>query len=225
MTAPSAAEFLLGSGAKGKSASFPAIGASITGTITRPAEVKQQIDPDDNKPAVWDNGDPKWQIVVTLQTDQRNPEIVDDDGVRFLYVKGSKDPASQSMHAAVAGAVGAAGATELEVGGKLTVTYIADGVKPSPTRTAPKKYTATYVPAAAAALGVVQPTQQTAPVQAVQQQAPVQQIQSTQPAGDPELEALLAQLPAEQATAMRQVPGLNAVTLRAMLPHAFSQAG
>ncbi|MDN5855127.1 MAG: hypothetical protein L0K86_20215 [Actinomycetia bacterium] len=154
MTAPTASDFLLGSGAGGKSAKFPQIGATITGTIARGPEVKQQVDPDTGKPDTWDDGNPKWQIVVTLDTDERNPDIDADDGTRYLYVKGSKKPESQSLHAAVASAVQGAGATELEVGGRLTVTYVGDGVKPSPTRTAPKKYSAVYVTAAAAALGV-----------------------------------------------------------------------
>jgi hypothetical protein len=153
MTAPTASDFLLGSGAGGKSAKFPQIGAAITGVIDRQPEVKQQVDPDTGKPDTWDDGNPKWQIVVTLRTDERSTEIDGDDGIRYLYVKGSKKPDSQSLHAAVASAVQAAGAAELEVGGKLTVTYVGDGVKASPTRTAPKKYSAVYVTAAAVALG------------------------------------------------------------------------
>jgi hypothetical protein len=146
-------QFLLGGG--GKSAKFDTIGASITGTIANPPEVKQQTSMETGQPLTWDNGDPRMQLVVTLQTTLREDE--DDDGLRKLYVKGSKDPASQSLHAAVAGAVHAAGAKGLDVGGTLTVTYVADGVAKTRGYNPPKKYTATYkAPDAAAFLGTEQ---------------------------------------------------------------------
>jgi hypothetical protein len=146
-------QFLLGGG--GKSAKFDAIGASITGTIASAPEVKQQTSMETGQPLTWDNGDPRMQLVVTLQTSLREDE--DDDGLRKLYVKGSKDPASQSLHAAVAGAVHAAGAKGLDVGGTLTVTYVADGVAKTRGYNPPKKYTATYkAPDAAAFLGTEQ---------------------------------------------------------------------
>lgn len=156
MSAPAANDFLLGGGGAGKSASFLNLGASITGTVTTTPEVRQQNDPATGKPKTWDNGDPMWQIVVTLQTDERSHEIEGDDGIRYLYVKGSKKPESKSMHAAVAGAVQNAGAAGIEVGGKLTVTYVSDGVRSSPAFSPPKQFSAVYVTAAVNALGVPQ---------------------------------------------------------------------
>lgn len=220
---PSAGDFLLGSGAKGKSAKFPSIGSSITGTITRAPEVKQQVDPDTNKLDTWEDGSPKWQIVVTLQTDQRSPEIENDDGLRFLYVRGSRKPESLSLHAAVAGAVQAAGADGLEVGGVLTVTYTGDGVKPSPTKTAPKQYGASYVPAANAALmappqaqPVAQPVQQYTPPAAAPQ--PVAQPVAAGP--DPALLAAIAHLPEAQQKAVLAAPAMTAEMAAAMFPKA-----
>jgi hypothetical protein len=156
MTAPSASEFLLGGGdRKGRSASFLTIGATFTGLIIEQPEVRQQNDPDTGLPKTWDNGDPMWQIVVTCDTDQRKPEIENDDGVRYLYISGSKKPESLSMHVAVRDAVQAAGVDGLEKGGRITVTYIGDGEKApgaSAVRSKPKQYSATYIPAASVAL-------------------------------------------------------------------------
>jgi hypothetical protein len=164
VTPPSADDFLLnGSGPsrKGRSASFLTVGASITGTITEKPTTKQKNDPDTGLPSVWPNGDPVWQIVVPLQTTLRSAEVAAtadggvDDGVRYLYIAGSRKPESKSLHVAVAEAVRAVGAPGLEVGGQLTVTYIGNGPK-SPNAPAvaqaPKQYSAVYVAAANALL-------------------------------------------------------------------------
>lgn len=138
-TQPTPDQFLLGGG--GKSASFPTIGTKVTGTIAATPQVRQQTDMSGN-PLNWENGDPRLQLVVALQTELRDDP--DDDGIRNLYVKGSKDPKSQSLHAAVAAAVQKAGAKGLELGGTLTVTYVADGVASTRGFNPPKKYEATY---------------------------------------------------------------------------------
>lgn len=173
-TTPDADRFLLGGG--GKSAKFDTIGATITGTIHAKPEVKQQTKMGSGELDFWDNGDPKLQLVVTLATDQRDPDDGDDDGMRNLYVKGSQDPKSKSLHAAVAAAVTASGAKGLEVGGKLTVTYVANGVSKTAGFNPPKQYEATYIPAAAGFLG----TGDAAPA-ATQPAIPAQQAGSTGP--------------------------------------------
>ena len=135
------------SGGGGKSASFPEIGSKIKGTIIT-AEERQQVDLDTEKPAFWDDGKPKMQLVITLQTDERDPEDPEDEGVRNLYVKGSKKPESKSMAAAVILALRAAKVRTIEVGGLLAVAYVGDG---EPTRRGfnpPKQYEAAYKPPA-----------------------------------------------------------------------------
>lgn len=164
----SADAFLLGGG--GKSATFENVGDSITGTVES-TEVRQQTDISTGDPQTWPNGDPKMQLVVTLQTGQR--EDADDDGLRSLYVKGSKKPGSRSMHDAVASAVRSSGAKGLEAGGTLTVTH--DGEEPSSTRgfNPRKLYSAQYVaPDKAAQTGDFLGTAPAAPQQA--QPAPAQ---------------------------------------------------
>lgn len=140
--------FLMGS--KSRSAKFESIGDIVQGTIATIPEVTQQTDLETGKPVTWDDGNPKMQLVVTLQTDLRDIDDEDDDGIRKLYVKGSKKPESKSLHAAVLAAVLTTGAKGLEVGGKLAVKYTGNGVSKTRGFNPPKQYTATYQPAAAA---------------------------------------------------------------------------
>lgn len=137
-------DFLFGSGSA--SAKFDNVGDSITGQVVT-TEVKQQTDIQSGNPLTWDNGDPRMQLVVTLQTDLREPreDGTEDDGKRNLYVKGSKKAGSKSLHDAVASAVRAAGAQGLKPGGTLTVQYI--GTEPSATRgfNDRKLYAAQYI--------------------------------------------------------------------------------
>lgn len=139
-TATEATNFLLGGGVP--SAKFEAIGTTVGGVITEEPEMRQQNDFDANEPAFWPDGKPKMQLVVTVQTDLRDPEVQDDDGQRRFYVRAN-------LQKAVAAAVRKAKASALEVGGTLQVTYSADGAKSNPRFNAPKLYTATYTPPAA----------------------------------------------------------------------------
>lgn len=139
-------DFLLGGG--GKSASFETIGDSISGTIVS-TQVTDQTDIGTGKPLTWDDGSPRKQLVVKLQTSARDDS--DDDGIRSVYVKGTKKAGSRSLHDAVASAVRKSGAKSLETGGTLTVTH--DGTEPAQTRgfSDRKLYSATYVAPNAAA--------------------------------------------------------------------------
>lgn len=125
--------FLLGGGAK--SAKFPSIGTVVGGVITDEPTVQQQKDITSGAPKFWDDGNPMMQLVVKVQTDER--EDADDDGVRAIYIKGQ-------MKAAVAEAVRKAGAKSLEVGGKLRVAYTGDGEAKTKGFTPPKQYQAQY---------------------------------------------------------------------------------
>lgn len=177
-------DFLLGGG--GTSARFDNVGDSITGTVES-TEVKQQTDIGSGAPLTWDDGSPRMQLVVRLKTAQRDPEVEDDDGVRALYVKGSKKAGSRSLHDAVASAVRAAGAKGLEVGGTLSVTFTGEEASATRGFNPRKLYAATYaVPDKAAATGEYlgtaqqQPAQQAAPT--VAQPAPAPQPAPQQPA-------------------------------------------
>lgn len=59
-------------------------GTAVQGVITS-AEVRQTTDFDTGKPETWDDGTPKQQLVIVVQTEQRTAQ--DDDGKRAIYIK------------------------------------------------------------------------------------------------------------------------------------------
>lgn len=69
-----------------KAASFEHMGDKIGGAVLA-AELRQAKSFDTGKPEVWDNGDPKQNAVITIQTELRDPADPNDDGVRNVYVK------------------------------------------------------------------------------------------------------------------------------------------
>lgn len=134
----SVSDFLAPSG--GKSASLGDIGDTIRGTVVS-AETRQQTEFGTDKLLFWDDGGPMMQLVIALQTDQRDGE--DDTGIRNLYVKGSKKPESMSLAAALIVALKKAGA-QLEVGGTLAVKYVGEGKPSKPGFNPPKQYEMAY---------------------------------------------------------------------------------
>lgn len=139
-------DLLMGSGIP--AAKFPTIGTAISGRIVREPEAREQTDFTTGAVLRWDNGEAKMQIVVHLATDQRDPQDLSDDGTRALYIKGQ-------MLNAVRGAVRAAGAPGLAVGGTLTITYAGDAEPTKRGFNGAKQYTATYTPPAQAAVANV----------------------------------------------------------------------
>lgn len=126
-------KFLMGGA---PSAKFESIGAKVSGVITDEPTISQQTDFDSGELLFWNDGSPRNQMVVTLDTDERKD--ADDDGSRRLYVK-------SNLQKAVTSAVKAVGAPGLRVGGHLTVTYTSNGQKVGRGQP-PKLYTAVYVP-------------------------------------------------------------------------------
>lgn len=162
----------------GKTAKFETIGTTYSGTVLS-AELRQATNFDTGKPEFWDDGKPKMQVVVSIQTNERND--AEDDGARSVYIKAWGD-----QKRALQAAAKAAGGSPAP-GDTFTVRYIADGEKPA-RGFAPKVYEYKIVkgnsvdaalsdqwatPAQAAVQQVqAQPVQQ-APTQAAQ---PVQQV-------------------------------------------------
>tara|TARA_Y100000310_G_C20646462_1_gene796925 strand:+ start:729 stop:1277 length:549 start_codon:yes stop_codon:yes gene_type:complete len=122
---PSADQFLAG-GSKVEGGKFVNPGDVISGTIAEPPRVAQQTDMQ-QKPKTYSDGNPMWQLVVTLDT----PE-----GQRRLYVKAR-------LRNAVKAATDKAGAPGLEVGGTLAVTFTGFG-EAKPGFSAPKEFAAEY---------------------------------------------------------------------------------
>jgi hypothetical protein len=176
-------------GESSPSAKFDAIGTTVGGPITHIGQARQQTDFRTGKPLTWDDGSPRMQLPVTVQTDLRDPSNPTDDGKRTFYIKGE-------MKKAVQAALAAAGAKMAE-GGTLTISYVGD----EPTKGFPKKlYSATYVaptpgagffdqqPQQAAPQPVAQPVQQHAPQYTPEQYAAMQaaaQQQVQQPQATP----------------------------------------
>jgi len=137
-------KFLSGGG--GKAAKFDSMGDMVKGTVID-CSLSQQTSMDDNKPLFWDNGDPRMQLVIKLQTEDRDESIEDDDGIRTLYAKGGNfevaEGQGKAMKNAIADAVKASNA-KLREGGTLKVAYTGEGKKTNRGYSAPKLFTAKY---------------------------------------------------------------------------------
>lgn len=189
--APSADDFLMGGGGA-PTAKFPVPQTTVGGRITERPTVEQQRDISTGDKKFWSDGNPMMQLVVTVQTDERDPQLDEDDGRRRIFVKGQ-------MKNAIADAVRAAGARGLEVGGTLAVTYSHDGTASQRGFNPPKQYTARYTPAATVALNTPDPGA-SAPQQQYAAAAPGLTAQQQQAAAqNPATAALLAQQQAAQA--------------------------
>lgn len=116
-------------------AEFSDVGTVVRGTVTA-AEVWNRLDFASKKKLYWDDGNPRQQLVVTIQTEER--ENAEDNGLRRLY---AKKPGS--MLDAIQEAVGSRG---IAVGGKLTVKYEGDGEAAQKGWNPPKLYRARYEP-------------------------------------------------------------------------------
>lgn len=205
-------DFLMGGGST--AAKFDTIGTTVSGQITTPPRVEQQKDFTTGEPKIWNDGKPMQQLVVTVATTLRDPDVSDDDGTRAFYIKAN-------MLKAVREAVRKSGAKGLEVGGTLAVTYTADGESTKRGFNPPKIYSATYTPPAAAAAAEFLNAQQPAPAAAPQgafvpasqgpapqwatgatAQQPAAQAWTPPPGVSPEQAAALAVLTPEQRAAL-----------------------
>lgn len=95
------------------------VGDSFTGVISE-LETAQVRNYETGDPEFWEDGKPKLQIVVTLET--AYGDGADDDGQRKVYLFGQKLQAARE-------ALKAAGLDKLEIGSEFTITY--SGTKPS----------------------------------------------------------------------------------------------
>jgi hypothetical protein len=177
MTNPPSSKDLISSSAR--AFKFEALGDVAEGTVISTA-VRQITNMKTGEPEFFKSGDPKWQIVATLQTNLR--EDPDDDGVRSLYIK-------SFMMNAVKQAVAAAKADDLERGGHLTVVHTELG-EAERGMSAPKFFTATYLRPSAQLLAEAAPqapAPQAAPqyAQQVPAQATPQYAQQAAPAPAP----------------------------------------
>lgn len=87
---PGVDDLLTGGGSPSLSFKDSAVGDSYEGTISelRAVQVRNYEDP--TKLEFWDDGKPKMQIEVTLNTDYADPSDPDDDGKRRVFLFGQK---------------------------------------------------------------------------------------------------------------------------------------
>ncbi|NMF29615.1 hypothetical protein [Cellulosimicrobium aquatile] len=161
-TTPNANDVLMGGGGA-PTAKFANPGDSIRGRIVAPPQAYQERDYVKDKPGGGDlkfypSGDPIMSVYVDVQTDLHDPSIEDDDGTRRVYIEG------RYLKADVRNAVRAAGASGLEVGGTLELTFT-HREDPDDKRSR-KFWQAKYVPAGNAALMSNTPAQTNAPATA-----------------------------------------------------------
>lgn len=151
-------DFLTSGGSKVPSISFKdaAVGTAYKGTVVD-FDVSQQRDFDTDEPAVWPDGNPKMQLVVTLQTELSDG--ADDDGLRRIYAPKSNAPGS--MFAAIREAVSTAG-SKLAKGATLVVQFSGTEPASNPKFNDRKLYTAAYAPADPLDLPVTVPAAPTA---------------------------------------------------------------
>lgn len=178
-------------GDSSKSAKFDTIGETVGGPITHIGEARQQTEFGSGKPLTWDDGSPRMQLPVTVQTSLRDATDPNDDGKRTFYVKGE-------MKKAIGNALRQANA-KMAIGGVLTVTYTGD----EPTKGFPKKlYSATYTPPAPGGDFF-----EAAPAQAPAYQQPtVQPVQAAPPVAQPAAPTAtpgMVQITPEQYAAMQ----------------------
>jgi hypothetical protein len=111
------------------SVKFAELGDEVDGTITQPPEDMQARDFDTGKPAFWDDEktQPKMQTRIILNVNGEE---------QALYASGR-------MAWAISSAIGDAGASDLEVGGRLWVKHHELGERKGKGK-APKLYKAKY---------------------------------------------------------------------------------
>ena len=124
--APSVDSWFTGGGDGTTTAKFPTVGTTVEGTIVGEPTITQQTTFGSNEPATWPNGEPKWQLIVELET---------SEGPKKLYVKGKN----------LETAVKSAAPSGVASGGHLSVSYVADASAEAG-RFPAKVYTATYTP-------------------------------------------------------------------------------
>lgn len=123
-------------GAGGRSAKFEKVGDTLIGNIARVA-MRQMTEIGSGALRTWPDGNPRMQLVVTLETGWQEDE--EDDGLRNLYVA-----IPSQMQKAIADAVRKTGEQGLAHGGKLGVKFVRVEEPKTKGFNGQKIYTASY---------------------------------------------------------------------------------
>jgi len=102
--------------------------------------VVADIDPKTKKPKFFENsGEPKRVMVFTLETEERDDEIEDDDGTRSLWAR-------WKIMDAIKDALAVAGVKNTAVGGWLSVKFVRQDKPTSAAMSGVKHFEAVYEP-------------------------------------------------------------------------------
>lgn len=144
-----AVDQLLGGGGH-PACTFPEKGRTYEGVIVDDRYV-QAREYGTREPKLWPSGDPMMISVFDLQTEERDPSIEDDDGIRSLYVD------KRNMRAAIADALREAGVKRGESvqGGTLKVRFTGFGEGANP-QNPPKMFRAKFTKGSLAAAAVME---------------------------------------------------------------------
>jgi hypothetical protein len=220
----SAANDLLMGGSKAYK--FENLGDTVIGTIIDEPKVVQMTKHGTTDLDFWPSGDPKMQIVVTIQTDLREAGNAADDGKRRLYIP-------PRMMGPVREAIQRTGAKGLAIGGRIAVRwYAGSGQGEGNARQYQADYAAPAVdpgsllPAAAAPLSAAQPTVQAAPLSAAPVAQPVVQAAPVAAAPVATTATTSPTLLSMSSTSAANAPAPNGVdpAVWAAMPEAHRQA-
>lgn len=187
------------------SCKFKTPGETHTGVITEISDRMPVTKYGTTDPDYWPDGSPKQQVVITLATEERDPEDPNDTGERSLWVTESRK--AGTILAAIIQATRQANA-KLEIGGTLSVSFTGHDPNSKNPAQPRKLYAATYQPpAAGGGMFEQQPTQpapQAAPAAATASQPtapqpePQQQVPQTAPVVSQQPTQAAPAVPAQQ---------------------------
>lgn len=166
-------DLLAGNSAKAYFGANSQPGDSVTGVIEK-IETTQVNDFQTKKPAFWNDGRPKEQIHVIIQTQLRDPSVDDDDGRRSLWIKGWGIQLK-----AFRDACRQAGVKIPKPGDTITERFVGLGQRGDAPQ--PPKVFEFHIEPASSVNSLVNGSQPRQPVQQGSQQPPVQQSQQDYP--------------------------------------------
>ena len=166
-------DLLAGNSAKAYFGANSQPGDTVTGVIEK-IETTQVNDFQTKQPAFWNDGRPKEQIHVIIQTQLRDPSVEEDDGRRSLWVKGWG-----LQLKAFRDACRQAGVKIPKPGDTITERFVGLGQRGDAPQ--PPKVFEFHIEPASSVNSLVNGSQPRQPVQQGSQQPPVQQSQQDYP--------------------------------------------
>lgn len=166
-------DLLAGNSAKAYFGANSQPGDTVTGVIEK-IETTQVKDFQTKQPAFWNDGRPKEQIHVIIQTQLRDPSVEEDDGRRSLWVKGWGIQLKAFREACRQ-----AGVKIPKPGDTITERFV--GLGPRGDAPQPPKVVEFHIEPASSVNNLVNGSQPQQPVQPGFQQPPQQQYAPQQP--------------------------------------------